>query len=59
LKLFEKAKEVGLSKWLETNVIDYINEDLIEQLYIANKTIKEAGKNPWPYLLIFDDVLCD
>ena len=45
--------------WLQTNVFEYIDEDLLETLFESNKKIKESGHNPYPYLLIFDDVLCD
>ena len=49
-------------KWSETNILEYIDEDLIQTLYENQKRIKEEGKGkffPYPYLLIFDDVLCD
>jgi hypothetical protein len=40
-------------------VYEYIDEQLIDMIYETNKKIKESGKHPYPYLLIFDDVLCD
>ena len=46
-------------EWLQTNVFENINEEIIELVYENNKKIKEAGHNPFPYLLLFDDVLCD
>jgi hypothetical protein len=54
----EKAKKVN-KDWLQTNVYEHIDEELIDLIYETNKKIKESGKNPYPYLLIFDDVLCD
>jgi hypothetical protein len=54
----EKAKKKN-KDWLTTNVFEFINEDLIDLIYEGNKKIKESEHNPFPYLLIFDDVLCD
>ena len=58
LMIAEKAKKVN-KDWLQTNVYEHIDEELIDLIYETNKKIKESGKNPYPYLLIFDDVLCD
>lgn len=58
LQIYDKAKKTN-KDWLKTNVFEHIDEDLIDLIYETNKKIKEGDKNPWPYLLIFDDVLCD
>ena len=47
------------ANWSEANVFEFIDEAVIEAVYENNKKIKESGHHPFPYLLIFDDVLCD
>lgn len=58
LMIYNEAKKKN-PDWLKTNVFDMIDENIIELIYETNRQIKENGKNPRPYLLIFDDVLCD
>ena len=57
--MIAKEAKKKKSNWLETNVFEFIDEQVIEAIYDSNKKIKESGHNPYPYLLIFDDVLCD
>ena len=58
LMIAKEAKKKN-PDWLKTNVFECIDETVIELIYETNKSIKESGKHPHPYLLIFDDVLCD
>jgi hypothetical protein len=57
--LIAKQAKKKFPKWLETNVFEAIDEEFIELLYNSQKKIKEDGHNPFPWVLIFDDVLCD
>lgn len=56
--IFQEAKKKN-PDWLQTNVFEYIDENVIDFIYETNKKIKENGHHPFPYLLLFDDVLCD
>lgn len=56
--LADAAKKT-VPDWLHNNVFEFIDEDVISIIYDSNKKIKEEGQHPWPYIMVFDDVLCD